>query len=183
MVDVTDQRRGPYEKGVARRKEILRTALRLYAQADATRPTLRAIADEVGLSESGVLHYFDSIEDMFVAVLEERDRAASARFDFADLDEALAYLASTTQEPGLTQLFVDVSANAATPGHPGARFMERHRERAAQIVRRFLGASADEAAVRVVLAAAEGLQLLWLTDRRTDVAGDLKALVEHLARQ
>ncbi|GAE67111.1 transcriptional regulator [Cutibacterium acnes JCM 18909] len=44
-------RRGPYAKGVARRAEILDVALRLYGASSGERPTLTAIAAEVGLTE------------------------------------------------------------------------------------------------------------------------------------
>ena len=69
-------RRGPYAKGVARRAEILDVALRLYGASSGERPTLAAIAAEVGLTEAGVLHYFGSMDELFVAILEARDAHA-----------------------------------------------------------------------------------------------------------
>ena len=70
-------RRGPYAKGVARRAEILDVALRLYGASSGERPTLAAIAAEVGLTEAGVLHYFGSMDELFVAILEARDATRS----------------------------------------------------------------------------------------------------------
>lgn len=180
MTNNPDRRRGPYSKGLAKRKEILRAALALYAESAGARPTLRAIADAVGLSEPGVLHYFDTMDDMLIAVLAERDNVAAEHYNMNDLDEALAYLASTTKEPGLTQLFVDMSVMAAVPDHPAAEFMRQHREQTAMIVGRLLHLDPEDAKIRLVVAAAEGLQLQWLADRSIDVAGDLRQLIDAL---
>ncbi|HZE49196.1 MAG TPA: helix-turn-helix domain-containing protein, partial [Jatrophihabitantaceae bacterium] len=60
------EQRGPYAKGVARRAEILRVALEEYGKADRQGASLKQIADSVGLTEAGVLHYFDSKDDMLL---------------------------------------------------------------------------------------------------------------------
>ncbi|MER5699528.1 hypothetical protein ABT255_54250 [Streptomyces mirabilis] len=38
------------------------------------------------LTEAGSLHYFDSKDDLLVAVLEERDRTYAATYDLESLD-------------------------------------------------------------------------------------------------
>ena len=170
-------RRGPYAKGVARRAEILDVALRLYGASSGERPTLAAIAAEVGLTEAGVLHYFGSMDELFVAILEARDAHA---VDAGGLtDHVWAYLAQTTRTPGLTKLFVDMSVAAADPYHPAHTFMERHRQRVHDVVRMALGID-DEQAIRLVVAAAEGLQMRWIQNQATDIAGDLEALARVL---
>lgn len=172
-------RRGPYAKGVARRAEILDVALRLYGASSGERPTLAAIASEVGLTEAGVLHYFGSMDELFVAILEARDAHAVDAGGLTDPDHVWAYLAQTTRTPGLTKLFVDMSVAAADPYHPAHTFMERHRQRVHDVVRMALGID-DEQAIRLVVAAAEGLQMRWIQNQATDIAGDLEALARVL---
>ena len=172
-------RRGPYAKGVARRAEILDVALRLYGASSGERPTLAAIAAEVGLTEAGVLHYFGSMDELFVAILEARDVHAVDAGGLTDPDHVWAYLAQTTRTPGLTKLFADMSVAAADPHNPAHAFMKRHRQRVHEVVRMALGID-DEQAVRLVVAAAEGLQMRWIQNQATDIAGDLEALARVL---
>ncbi|MSS45616.1 TetR/AcrR family transcriptional regulator [Cutibacterium sp. WCA-380-WT-3A] len=172
-------RRGPYAKGVARRAEILDAALRLYGESSGERPTLAAIAADVGLTEAGVLHYFGSMNELFVAILEARDVHAVDDGVLSDPDHVWAYLTETTRTPGLTKLFVDMSVAASDPHHPAHAFMERHRQRVHEVVKTALQID-DEQAIRLAVAAAEGLQMRWIQNPDTDIVGDLEALARVL---
>lgn len=171
--------RGPYAKGVARRREILHAALDAYAASDRNGPRLRDIAAAVGLTEAGVLHYFASKDDLFVEILRARDEDALRRFDLTTAAEMTAYLRETTETVGLTKLFVDMSAAAADPAHPAHAFFEEH---TAGVVRLFSRAFPRVPRDRLPLlaAAAEGLQLMWLRDPDVDVAESLLTLVATL---
>ncbi|HEY5230670.1 MAG TPA: helix-turn-helix domain-containing protein, partial [Galbitalea sp.] len=57
--------KGSYAKGVAKREEILRTALEVFARQGYRGTSLRELADAVNLSQAGLLHYFDSKEELF----------------------------------------------------------------------------------------------------------------------
>lgn len=57
--------------------------------------------------------------------------------------------------------------------------MERHRQRVHEVVRMALRID-DEQAVRLAVAAAEGLQMRWIQNKDTDIAGDLEALARVL---
>lgn len=114
-----------------------------------------------------------------MAILEARDAHAVDAGGFTDPDHVWAYLAQTTRTPGLTKLFVDMSVAAADPYHPAHTFMERHRQRVHDVVRMALGID-DEQAIRLVVAAAEGLQMRWIQNQATDIAGDLEALARVL---
>lgn len=171
-----------YPKGVARRAEILGAALEVYAASDRSGPRLSDIAAAVGLTEAGVLHYFDTKDHLFVAILEARDEAAARRYDLGSEDGVWGYLAETVQTPGLTKLFVDMSAAASDPAHPAHAFMARH-DRAARHLLRSVMVDVDvRGAEEILLAAAEGLQLRWLRDPSTDLVGEMRRLVERLRR-
>lgn len=173
---------GSYPKGVAKRKEILAAALEAYATSGHAGPTLNAIADAVGLTVAGVLHYFPSREHLFVEILRARDEADLARLQAADPPsagpwEVLRHAAAT---PGLVKLFVDMSAAAADPTHPAHDFMQ---QRHADLVARLStinGLPEGDWRVPIFVAAAEGLQIQWIRDPTVDVVGQLQRLVEAL---
>lgn len=171
--------RGPYSKGVATRAAILDNALALCVSSG-SRPTLKQIAAASKLSEAGVLHYFGSMDKLLVAVSERRDEKALETFRLTTIDEAFAYMESTTQEPGLTRLFVEMSMAAQDPTHPAAEFVTKHREQTVEILAALIPTAAPEHDARVLVAAAEGLQLMWLIDPETDIAGDLRYLYDAL---
>jgi AcrR family transcriptional regulator len=59
--------------GEDRRKQILEAALKVFAEKGFKGATNQAIADEAGKISPGLIYwYFDSKEDMFFALLEER---------------------------------------------------------------------------------------------------------------
>lgn len=62
--------RGPYAKGKAKRAEILDTALRVIAEQGYSGATVKQLADAVGLSQNGLLHYFGSKDNLFLEILE-----------------------------------------------------------------------------------------------------------------
>jgi AcrR family transcriptional regulator len=174
-VTVTDARRGPYAKGVERRVQILDAALEAYTVASS--PSLRVIAASVGLSEAGVLHYFGSREELFVAILEARDRVTAELFDLGTMDGLWAALAYATKTPGLAKLYVDMSVAAANPDHPARAFMQAREEQIVALVSTWIpGAAGDDWRARTLVAAAEGLQIQWLRDPRVDIVADMKRI-------
>ncbi|WP_334666572.1 helix-turn-helix domain-containing protein, partial [Streptomyces cyaneofuscatus] len=57
-----------------RRAEIMRATLEVIAERGYRGATLGAVAERVGLTQQGLLHYFPTKEALLVAVLEDRDR-------------------------------------------------------------------------------------------------------------
>ncbi len=82
-------RRGSYAKGIAKREEILTTALDLVAAQGFRRTSIKDIADAVGLTQAGLLHYFDSKDELWVAILRRRDEVDLAQDWHADDPGAL----------------------------------------------------------------------------------------------
>lgn len=179
-------RRGPYAKGVAKREEILSTALEVIARNGFHRTTVSELADAVGLSQTGLLHYFGSKEQLYTQVLRKRDRVDSAP-EIAEpaIDTLLRVVRHNRDVPGLVQLYAQLSVDAADPGHAAHEFFaERYRiarehigaELRAMKERGELPASLDPAMVATSLyALADGLQTQWLLDHSIDMA----AHIEH----
>lgn len=182
-----------YAKGVAKREEILRTALDVIARTGYRRTSVRELATAVGLSQAGLLHYFASKEELFAAVLRKRDEVDRA----ATLDRggtAVAGLVEVVRHnadvPGLVQLHAQFSVEAGHPAHPAhADVVERYRRLrellAGEIRERQAAcevpAQLDPAGTAVLLlAAADGLQTQWLLDPTLDMADHLGHLVDLL---
>jgi AcrR family transcriptional regulator len=182
-------RRGPYAKGIAKREEILHEALEAYSESDSSGPSLRAVAARVGLSERGLLHYFASRDELFVAILAARDAADRELFDVEDPIEVLvANQTHTSRTPGLVRLFLEMAVAAPDRTHAAHDFFTRRYERLRGIVEHMFTTSAQRAdartvshddaafAARMLIAASDGLQLQWLLDPSIDMESDLQRL-------
>ncbi|MFB7436486.1 TetR/AcrR family transcriptional regulator [Streptomyces microflavus] len=189
-------KRGPYAKGIERRRQILEAALDAYAESDSSGPSLRAIAARVGISERGLLHYFPSRDELFVAILAERDAADRARFDpEGPLSTLSAVAHRSARTPGLVRLFSEMAAAAPDPEHPAHAYFElRYRELRrllARMMRRSAAAQGSTAtrdedadfAARMFIAASDGLQQQWLLDPSIKLEDDLEKLAVLLARE
>ena len=184
---MTQQRRSP--KGEAKRTEILETALAFIAEHGYNAATIRELADAVGLSKTGLVHHFGTKEDLFTAVLRQRDALSEAslleRGAFS-LEEA-SWIPMSVRDnaavPGLIQLSTRLSAEATDPANPAhAFFRERYDKVRSLFTQVFeemreagtLTSPLDPASLAtVVLAAMEGLQTQWLYDDQVDMAGAL----------
>ena len=184
-------RRGSYAKGVAKREEILTTALEVIAREGLRRTSVRELADAVGLSQAGLLHYFDSKEELYTAILRKRDQIDGERFASpVAVDSFLDVVRRNAEVPGLVQLFAHLSVDAAAPEHPAHEFfLERRRyigERLAPAISelqargRFHQTSPAETLATIVHALADGLQPHWLLDPDLDMAGTIEALLTAL---
>ncbi|WP_194909634.1 TetR/AcrR family transcriptional regulator [Catenulispora rubra] len=173
-------KRGPYAKGLARRAQILDAALAAYASSGPQGPSLRSIADTVGLTEAGVLHYFDSKDELLVEILAARDRADVAAFDLTTLEGAWALLEHAAETPGLVKLLLDMATASVSPEHAAHDFMKARSEVVLAMIGKNLG-DEEPWKARVMLAAMEGLGIQWLRDPSSvDMVADLKRLYEAL---
>ncbi|HLS62674.1 MAG TPA: TetR/AcrR family transcriptional regulator [Ruania sp.] len=186
-------KRGPYAKGLARREEILARGLEVIAAEGYAGASVHQIAEAAGLSKTGLLHHFDSKEQLLTEVLRKRDEVDDPGLDeqdadLADLEGAYARIVQRNADiPGLVELFTRLSIEAADPEHPAHEFfVHRDRDlgqRIARTIERAVGdsgrlpASAETMAL-ILLAVTDGLQLRWLRDPELDMAGTLTVLFE-----
>ncbi|MFI6504866.1 TetR/AcrR family transcriptional regulator [Nonomuraea typhae] len=183
--------RGPYAKSSAKREQILRAALEIYAEAGSRKVSVRDIAKRVGMTDTGVLHHFGSRENLLTAVLEARDAVGAEIYGdvLSDPSASAKLLAGNVSTPGLVKLFLDVAAAAAEPEHPAhdyfveryARFRKEVAVRLAETSAARDAGGADSAwAARILIAAVDGLQIQWLLEPEIDMAADLTALYRLL---
>ncbi|MFB4349320.1 TetR/AcrR family transcriptional regulator [Microbacterium sp. CR_7] len=184
-------RRGSYAKGVARRQEILESALDVIGRTGYRNASLKQIAEAVGVTPAALLHYFGSKEELFTEVLrtrDEHDERDPRMHDPVDAKAAfLDVIRHNAEVPGVVELFSRLAVDAADPEHPAHRyFLERSERLRGSIAEAFHGDAAKRAALdadttaRVVQAVADGLQLQWLIDPSVDMPGILEALMDVL---
>ncbi|MEW2298249.1 helix-turn-helix domain-containing protein [Streptomyces sp. NPDC006743] len=187
-------KRGPYEKGEAKRTEILHAALEIFAAEGYRGTSLRKVAARCNLSLPGLMHYFDSKEDLLTQVLRMRDETARVRQDERTSPESYReIIRESARTPGLVELFVSMAAAAGDPGHPAhEHFAQRYpvlRDRVAAFVQKRMDEGrmttvvpAERLAV-LLLAVADGIQLQWLIDRSVDMEQPIDDIMRLLAAE
>jgi AcrR family transcriptional regulator len=187
--------RGAYAKGVAKREEILRTALEVFSREGYRGTSLREVARASGLSLPGLMHYFSSKEDLLAEILkkrDERDAATSLRPD-NPLAALAAIMRHNAEVPGLVQLYATLSAAASNPEHPAHDFfVERYtslRTQFADDIRRrqaegTLAVSLDpDKLAATMIALADGIQVQWMLDPSLDMGDHIDFLWSTLTAQ
>lgn len=172
-------RRGSYAKGVARRQEILDRAIEVFAARGGYGTSLRSIAQAMEISHAALLHYFDSREQLLLAVYEHAEakrNADPAAPEPAGAVDVLVQAASANVEvPGLVELYSTLVAasleagNALGKAHFTQRFARIRRNLAdrlrAEQARGEIRSDVDADDIAALLiAASDGLQIQWLLD-------------------
>ncbi|MFF9064858.1 TetR/AcrR family transcriptional regulator [Streptomyces sp. NPDC014891] len=159
-----------------RRAEILRAALEVIAERGYRGATLGSVAERVGLTQQGLLHYFPTKEALLVAVLEERDRwdtSGGRDREGWRLDLIESLVEYNAMRPGIVQTFSALLGESVTDGHPAREFFtERYaqvRTNMAQVLRlefgdRLPSGLSPERAAPLLTAVMDGLQYQWLLD-------------------
>jgi AcrR family transcriptional regulator len=190
-------RRGPYAKSQQTRKAILDSALLVFAESGYRSGSLRDVAEQVGMSEAGLLHHFTSKKALLAAVLERRDEQTQARFELVPergrgtLRSAVELVEYNASTPGVVELFCTLSAEATSPSHPAHQYFINRYEMATTVFGGTFAELADRGelrdgvdpavAARGTIALMDGLQIQWLLDRDSvDMAADLRAYFASL---
>ncbi|WP_405853424.1 TetR/AcrR family transcriptional regulator [Streptomyces sp. NBC_00090] len=159
-----------------RRAEILRAALEVIAERGYRGATLGSVAERVGLTQQGLLHYFPTKETLLIAVLEERDRwDTSGGRDRENwrLDLMESLVEYNAMRPGIVQTFSALLGESVTDGHPAREFFtERYgqvRSSMADVLRlefgeRLPSGLTPEEVAPLLTAVVDGLQYQWLLD-------------------
>ncbi|MFE0648053.1 TetR/AcrR family transcriptional regulator [Streptomyces sp. NPDC059534] len=177
-----------------RRADILRAALEVIAERGYRGATLGSVAERVGLTQQGLLHYFPTKEALLVAVLEERDRwdtSGGRDREGWRLDLLESLVEYNAMRPGIVQTFSALLGESVTDGHPARTFFtERYaqvRDNMADVLRlefgeRLPGGLTPERAAPLLTAVMDGLQYQWLLDpSAVDMPGAFRDFL-HLLR-
>jgi AcrR family transcriptional regulator len=199
MAESREGRRGSYAKGVAKREEILERALEVIAREGYRGASVKVLADAVGLSQAGLLHYFDSKEELFTEIVRKRDEVDMADYgpplgDGAPparlRDGYLDVIRHNSDVPGLVELYSRMSVDAADPQHPAHRFfLERGRQLRGLFTQELAahGTAGElpdgvepETLARIFQAVADGMQLQRMQEPDIDMAAIVGQLFDLL---
>ena len=194
---VADQRRYAtlLAKGEDRRQRILEAAQRLLTRNGSRGTTLGQIAREAGVSPAGLLHHFESKEQLLHAVLDARDADDLANADFkSDPIEQLEKVAERFERsPELIGMFTVLLTENLTSESPlHERFLARYQlsiEIIAGGIRRGQRAGKYRHDVDPAVKAAEivafltGMETSWLLDPSLPLNAVFHEYTSSLARQ
>ena len=182
-------------KGEDRRQRILIAAQRLLTRNGSRGTTLGQIAREAGVSPAGLLHHFESKEQLLHAVLDARDADDLANADFkGDPIENLRKVAQRFERsPELIGMFTVLLTENLTPEAPlHERFLDRYRlsvEIIAKGIRRGQRTGRYRQDLDPAVKAAEivafitGMETSWLLDPSLPLAAVFNEYTSSLARQ
>ena len=187
--DLATRRTRP--KGEARRLAILAAAHNLFSRHGYRGTSLASIAEDVGLTQPGLLHHFRSKRDLLNTILDERDRR-----DIGEMEEEYAEGQDTFTALGglmkrnarsretVRSFTVLVSEAAVSDTHPAhEHFVERYRRvieiTAARLENTISPNSDAKVIARLLLAAMDGLQIQWLLDPEFDMSAAFDAFASR----
>ena len=194
---MADQRRYAtlFAKGEDRRQRILAVAQRLVTRNGGRGTTLSQIAQEAGVTTAGLLHHFESKEQLLHAVLDARDADDLAHVDITgDVVEQLERVTERFERsPGLIGLFTVLLTENLDPDAPlHDRFLGRYQDAVAivaEVIRRGQNAGRyrtdlDPAVKAVeIIAFLYGMETSWLLDPSIPLTDVFRGYASTLARE
>jgi AcrR family transcriptional regulator len=181
-------------KGEDRKQRILAVAQRLLTCNGWRNTTLAQIAGEAGVTPAGLLHHFESKEQLLHAVLDARDLDDDSHADrTGDLVSQIAQVADRFHRaPELLGTFTVLLVENILPDAPlHDRMLARHRE-AVEIVAELVRKGQADGRYRTeidpatkaveILAFVHGMETLWLLDPSIPLTEVFKQYAETLAR-
>jgi AcrR family transcriptional regulator len=156
-----------------RRAEIVRAALEVIAERGYRGASLASVAERVGLTQQGLLHYFPTKEALLVAVLKDRDQWDAVPNTTWRVDLLTSLVEYNAMRPGIIQTFSALLGESVTEGHPAREFFTQRytavRANMAAVLRaeygdRLPNGLTPERTAPLLVAVMDGLQYQWLLD-------------------
>jgi AcrR family transcriptional regulator len=167
------------QETIQRREDILKAALQTFGSKGYNKAPLTEIADQVGMTHTGVLHHFGSKDKLLLEVLSYRDETDVAHIPGKHIPggvELFRHLVRTallnSQRAGIVQAYAVLSADSVTDDHPARDYFEgRYTTLRAEVRRAFeelcdansvTDRSTIDDGATAILAVMDGLQVQWL---------------------
>ena len=171
----------PREETIRRREDILKAGLSTFGSKGFKAGSLAEVAEQVGITQAGVLHHFGTKDQLLLDVLVYRDAADVEHLEGKHIPGGLdlfRHLSQTallnSERPGIVQAFAVLSAESVTDGHPAKDFFRQRYAFLRADVGRALEqvcatddpptAEAIDDAAAAILAVMDGLQIQWLLE-------------------
>ncbi|WP_240630909.1 TetR/AcrR family transcriptional regulator [Mycolicibacterium sp. GF69] len=183
-------------KGEDRRHRILSVAERLLARNGWRNTSLAQIAKDAGVTPAGLLHHFESKEQLLNAVLDARDADDAIHADYrsGDLVTELGRVPERfARAPELVGTFTVLLVENIAPDAPlHDRLVKRYRD-AVGIITAIIERGQESGKYRPdvdaaskaveILAFTYGMETLWLLDPSIQLAEVFKGYAESLGRE
>jgi AcrR family transcriptional regulator len=183
-------------KGEDRRQRILSVAERLLARNGWRNTSLAQIAKEAGVTPAGLLHHFESKEQLLNAVLDARDADDEIHADYrsGDLVTELSRVpARFDRAPELVGTFTVLLVENIAPDAPLHDRLHRRYRDAVDIITAIIKRGQSEGQYRPdldaatkaveILAFINGMETLWLLDPSLPLAEVFRGFAESLGRE
>jgi len=182
-------------KGEDRKQRILEVAQRLVTRNGWRNTTLSQIAKEAGVSAAGLLHHFESKEQLLHAVVDARDADDDAHADRSgDLLEEIARAGERAERaPELVGTYSVLLVENLMPDAPLHDRLLARQQAAIQIVTSLIRRGQEsglyrndfDAATKAVqiVSLVNGLEISWLLDQSVPLTETLRAYANSLARE
>lgn len=191
---MTGTTRGPYKRGIERRREVVGIATEVFGEFGFRGGTLQQVADRVGGTPAAVLKLFGTKEKLLLAVLDHwdvitREIARDGRPELARLDGLARLMSYHVEHRGLLQLYTTMAAEAANPQHPAHDYMTARYRRTLGDMRQQFRDAVDAGYFRpmtqeqvaregeFLLAAMDGLQIQFLLVADFDLVASFDSYV------
>ena len=183
-------------KGEDRRQRILSVAERLLARNGWRNTSLAQIAKEAGVTPAGLLHHFESKEQLLNAVLDARDADDEVHADYRSGD-LIAELSRVPERfdraPELIGTFTVLLVENIAPDAPLHDRMHKRYSDAVDIIADLIKRGQSDGTFRPdfhaatkaveILAFINGMETLWLLDRSIPLTEVFKGYAESLGRE
>lgn len=181
-------------RGQARRDEIVQAAIGVIAERGYRGASLAAVAEKVGLTQQGLLHYFPSKEDLLIGVLQFRERTDTGGRDTITEPMTMAATVGVVEanqhRQAIVRTFSALLGESVTEDHPAAEYFRLRYRRVRVALTATLrqewgdrlpsGLTPEEAAP-LVIAIMDGLQFQWLHEPESfDMPAAFRAFVRLL---
>ncbi|WP_132386108.1 TetR/AcrR family transcriptional regulator [Novosphingobium sp. PhB165] len=187
------------EDAAARRALIVGEAIRMIGQGGLRGFTIQGLARRCGLSNAGLLYYFQSKDDLLLALMGEIEQGEeiaiepllaaierSSSNDERAYEEAVRLLRVMAERlsdaPQLTRFITIFQTDAMSSGHSAhGWFIDRANEAEDLFAKLFAPwAAIPELSARLILALMQGLTRRWLEDGRFDLPAQFEMGVRAL---
>jgi len=185
-------------KGEHTKAAIIDAAEELFAESGYRGASLANIAERAGVTQSGLLHHFNSKDELLMAVLEQHNRDDDALLlkplSLGGIDVITGLRQLIVQNSGnrvAVRLFAVLVAESTSVDHPGHDYM---RERYDKLRNRMVGALSAgiergeikpdtdlEVLASALIALMDGIQLQWIYNPRVDMGASFDLVARVLA--
>jgi AcrR family transcriptional regulator len=192
--------RGNYQVTEARRESILVSAFNVFAKSGFRGGSLKQVADQVGMTEAGILHHFKSKSALLISVLEYRDANSQNTFlpmnttvsgaEF--IEHWLGLIRYNMDNPGIVELFCILSAEATSEDHPAHSYFKDRYKSVTALTTSYFDILRYEDMLRnglesvdlakTLIALTDGLQVQWLLDPSWDMLESHRAFFRGILR-